>query len=69
MPGVLFNPTISCAQNGTNPYFGVVVGRCANRIANASFTIDGKQHKLTANDGQHALHGGERGWGMQVFTS
>jgi len=39
-------------------YFGAIVGRCANRIANARFTMpNGKQYSLTANDPPHALHG------------
>jgi aldose 1-epimerase len=53
-------------QTDNGHYFGIIVGRCANRIANATFTIDNKQHKVTANDGPHSLHGGKRGWGMQV---
>jgi len=37
---------------------GVVVGRVANRISNASFRApDGKEVRLMANDGLHALHG------------
>ena len=44
------------------------MGRCANRIANATFEINGKRHHVTANDGRHSLHGGKRGWGMQVRT-
>ncbi len=38
-------------------YFGVVVGRVANRIANARFKLDGKEYKLLANNGPNALHG------------
>jgi hypothetical protein len=34
-----------------------VVGRCANRIANAEFSIGGEKHKLLANNGPNALHG------------
>ena len=41
-----------------HPLFGSLVGRYANRIANASFAIDGRQYKLTANVGQHHIHGG-----------
>ncbi len=53
-------------QDGTNPYFGIVVGRCANRIAGARFQLDGKTYKLAANNGPNALHGGVHGWGEQV---
>ena len=41
-----------------NPLFGATVGRYANRIANAAFTIDGTEYKLTANSGRNHIHGG-----------
>jgi aldose 1-epimerase len=41
-----------------NPLFGATVGRYANRIANASFTLDGVEYKLTANAGKNHIHGG-----------
>lgn len=39
-------------------YLGCTVGRVANRIAGARFTLDGVTHELTANDGPNHLHGG-----------
>jgi aldose 1-epimerase len=50
------------------PNFGVTVGRYANRIAGARFTLDGRVHELTANDGPHALHGGQKGLGRALWT-
>lgn len=41
-----------------HPLFGSVVGRYANRIANATFTLDGTEFSLTANAGIHHIHGG-----------
>lgn len=41
---------------------GAVCGRCANRIANAQFTLDGTTYHLTANIGRHHLHGGTVGF-------
>jgi aldose 1-epimerase len=40
------------------PNLGAVVGRYANRIANGSFTLDGKTYTLPKNDGPNTLHGG-----------
>lgn len=40
------------------PYFGGIVGRVANRIQNATFTLDGVTYQLGANDRGNTLHGG-----------
>ena len=53
---------------GQHPYFGCTVGRFANRIANASFTIDGKTSQLVANEGKHILHGGTNNFSRKVWT-
>jgi aldose 1-epimerase len=44
-----------------HPLFGSVVGRYANRIAGASFEIDGQRFQLTQNLGQDHIHGGRAG--------
>ena len=49
------------------PYFGAIVGRVANRIGNARFTLDGKEYPLVANDKPHHLHGGRKGWDKVVW--
>lgn len=40
------------------PHFGAPIGRNANRIANARFTINGKEYILEANNGVNNLHSG-----------
>ncbi len=47
----------------------VVLGRVANRIANATFTIDGVDYKVTANLGPHQLHGGRKGFDKVVWQA
>ena len=43
-----------------HPLLGSVVGRFANRIAGARFTLDGTEHRVVANAGRHHIHGGGR---------
>ncbi|XP_047158897.1 galactose mutarotase-like [Vigna umbellata] len=43
-------------------YFGATVGRVANRIGGAQFTLNGIHYKLVANEGNNTLHGGSRGF-------
>src|SRR5687768_12848873 len=43
-------------------YFGVTVGRYANRIAGGRFTLDGRAFQLTQNDKANSLHGGAQGF-------
>jgi aldose 1-epimerase len=52
-----------------NPYFGVTVGRVANRIRNATFTLEGQTYQLAANDHGNHLHGGVKGWDKVIWTA
>lgn len=51
-------------------FFGATVGRCANRIGKAAFTLNGRKYNLTRNDGKNNLHSGldyynKRMWGVR----
>ena len=48
-------------------YFGAVIGRCANRIGGAAFSLDGHAFELPANDGANTLHGGPDGFHRRLW--
>lgn len=48
-------------------FFGVTVGRYANRIAGGRFSLDGATFQLPTNDGRNSLHGGGRGFDQVVW--
>lgn len=47
---------------------GTLVGRFANRIGNAEFTIDGKTYPLEKNNGPNTLHGGSNGYDKRIWN-
>lgn len=60
--------TLEGYLNG-DPYFGAVVGRYANRIAEGEFTLDGKEYELFINNPPNHLHGGPKGWHSVVWET
>jgi aldose 1-epimerase len=53
-------------------HHGGTIGRVANRIKNARFTMDGREYSVTVNDGPNCLHGGvgfdRRVWNVTEHT-
>ena len=62
-----FDSLAGYVQKG-NPYMGCLVGRYANRIANARFTLDGTEYALAVNNGPNSLHGGIKGFDKKVWN-
>ncbi|MBP3944134.1 galactose mutarotase [Sphingobacteriaceae bacterium WQ 2009] len=50
-------------------FYGAVVGRFGNRIANGTFSLDSQVYQLEQNDGKHSLHGGTNGLYNQVWDA
>ncbi len=70
--GVLLDVTLGfdslAGYTGEHAYFGSLVGRYGNRIANGQFTIDGVTYDLAKNNAPNSLHGGVNGFHRQFWT-
>jgi aldose 1-epimerase len=53
----------------SSPYFGAIVGRYANRIGGAKFSLEGRTYKLAANNGPNTLHGGLKAFDKVVWNA
>jgi aldose 1-epimerase len=59
-------------NTGNSPEFGLTIGRFANRIFGASFTLDGKTSHLTPTGRGNppmTMHGGPEGFGTKVWKA
>ena len=71
VPGevTLGHDTLDGYVSDTASYVGAVVGRYANRIAGARFTLDGREHVLPRNHGTSCLHGGPEGFHTRLWSA
>ncbi|HNQ90399.1 MAG TPA: aldose epimerase family protein [Verrucomicrobiota bacterium] len=65
---VLGSDTLAAYLSG-HPAPAAVIGRVANRIAKARFTLDGKEYILAANNGPNHIHGGRRNFAQMAWNT
>lgn len=53
----------------SDAYLGAIVGRYANRIGGAHFTLNGKTYELPANEGKNQLHGGKNSYDRRIWDA
>jgi aldose 1-epimerase len=53
----------------TEPYYGATIGRFGNRIAKGKFSLEGKDYRVTPNNGENTLHGGKNGFEAVVWDA
>lgn len=58
----------NAAYAKANPYLGAMIGRYANRVGGAKFSLGGTEYKLAANNGANNLHGGKQGFDKVFWT-
>lgn len=64
---LLLGPAFEQEWKDQDKYFNATIGRVANRLGGATFTLDGKQYHVAQNNGPNSLHGGADGLDQKVF--
>jgi aldose 1-epimerase len=57
------------AYESNPPFFGSLIGRCANRIGRGRFVLDGQTYRLPVNNGDHSIHGGPGGFHAVIWQA
>jgi aldose 1-epimerase len=52
----------------TKTFAGALIGRLANRLTDARFTLDGVEYAVEPNEGSTALHGGREGFHRRIWA-
>ena len=52
---------------GNAPGYGSFLGRVANRIAGAKFSVNGKTYEVAKNDGENCLHSGTKSYNKYMY--
>lgn len=63
-----FNDIDGYEKSSTN-YYGALIGRYGNRLANGKFKLEGKEYSIPTNNGPNALHGGKTGFDSHVWDA
>jgi len=66
---VLLGSSTLAGYASHQPYMGATVGRFANRIARARFSLGSEEYRLAANNGDNALHGGLKGFDKSCWKA
>lgn len=66
---LLGHPDASGYLDNGSAYFGAIVGRWANRIANGRFAVDGVAYQVERNNGANHLHGGGSGFHQAIWQA
>ncbi len=61
--------TLKDYQKSNEVFFGALIGRYCNRIANGKFSLNGKNYQLSINNGKNTLHGGPNGFHNVVWDA